>query len=227
MLKTTFLTKRSHKMANIPRAYSYADIEKITFKNINIDDAWKEHLGEPQLGNSHWLIYGDSGHGKTSYVLQIVKQLCSKGQKVHYNTLEEGLKKSFQMALKRNNLKGVPGFNYQKETLEALTARLSQQRQAKIVVIDSVQYFFRDKKVKDYFDFINKFQNTTFIWISAANGNQPDGAIAIKIKYDADIIVKVKNFLAGIEKNRFEATAPHIIWQKGYNERNSVILEKG
>lgn len=214
-------------MAKIPRAYSYEDIERIKFKTIKTDQEWVGHLGEPQLGNSSWLVFGGSGHGKTSYVLQIIRHLCLNGQKVHYNTLEEGMKKGFKMALKRNNMKGVPGFNYQKEKLEPLIARLSQQRQAKIVVIDSVQYFFRDRSIKDYFDFIEKFQNTTFIWISAANGNQPDGAIAMKIKYDADIIVNVTDYQAVIEKNRFEAYEPRIIWHEGYNTRKVILQQKG
>ena len=86
----------------VKRAYSYEDINRIIFKTIEINEEWKPHLGEPQLGNSHWLIFGDSGHGKTSYVLQIVKMLCQNCQRVHYNTAEEGLKKSFKMALFRS-----------------------------------------------------------------------------------------------------------------------------
>ena len=227
MLKTTFLTKIQYKMAKIPRAYSYADIEKITFKTIKIDDDWKEHLGEPQLGNSHWLIYGGSGEGKTSYVLQVVKQICMHSQKSHYNTSEEGMKKGFQMALKRNQMKGVPGFNYHQENVTQLIARLSRQRQAKIVVIDSVQYFFRKMRTEHYFDFISQFQDTTFIWISGTDGGKPKGQIANDIYFDADIVVKVEDYQAVVEKNRFEAYEPRIIWQQGYNIRNGIILEKG
>lgn len=214
-------------MAKVPRAYSYEDIERIKFKTIKIDDEWKDHLGEPQLGNSHWLVYGGSGQGKTSYVLQVVKQICMNSQKAHYNTSEEGMKKGFQMALKRNNMKGVPGFNYHQENVTQLTARLSRQRQAKIVVIDSVQYFFRKMRTEHYFDFISKFQDTTFIWISGADGNKPKGQIANDIYFDADIVIKVENYQAIIEKNRFEAYEPRIIWQEGYNKRQVKLLEKG
>lgn len=214
-------------MAKIPRAYSYEDIERIKFKTIKTDQEWAEHLGEPQLGNSHWLVYGGSGHGKTSYVLQVVKHLCLNSQKVHYNTSEEGMKKGFQMALKRNNMKGVPGFNYQQENLADLSARLSRQRQAKVVVIDSVQYFFRKMRSEHYFEFISKFQDTTFIWISGADGNKPKGQIANDIYYDADIVVNVTDYQAVIEKNRFEAYEPRIIWQEGHNTRQVKLLQKG
>jgi predicted ATP-dependent serine protease len=214
-------------MIKVPRAYSYEDIDRINFPEIKLDEEWKEHLGEPQLGNSHWLVYGGSGHGKTSYVLQVVKQICSQSQKAFYNTCEEGMKKSFQLALKRNNMKGVLGFNYHQENMEGLTARLSRKRQPKIVVIDSVQYFFRKKRSEHYFDFINQFQDTTFIWISGADGDKLKGAIADDIKFDADIVVKIENYKAEIIKNRFEAYAPRIIWQEGYNVRNMKLLQKG
>jgi archaellum biogenesis ATPase FlaH len=214
-------------MIKVPRAYSYEDIERIKFKTIKVDSEWQQHLGEPQLGNSHWLVYGGSGQGKTSYVLQVVKQICMNSQKSHYNTSEEGMKKGFQMALKRNNMKGVPGFNYHQENVAQLTARLSRQRQAKIVVIDSVQYFFRKMRTEHYFDFISKFQDTTFIWISGADGEKPKGQIANDIYFDADLVIKVKNYQAIVEKNRFEAYEPRIIWQKGYNEKHFKLLEQG
>ena len=214
-------------MQKIPRAYSYEDLEKRKFKTIKTAEEWKPHLGEPQLGNSHWLVYGGSGSGKTSYVLQAVKQMCKQGQKVHYNTSEEGMKKGFQMALRRNNMKGVSGFNYHQENITELTARLSRKRQAKIVVIDSVQYFFRKMRSEHYFDFVKQFEDTTFIWISGADGKKPKGKIADDIYYDADIVINVTDYQAIVEKNRFEAYEPKVIWQQGHNERKSKLLIEG
>jgi predicted ATP-dependent serine protease len=216
-------------MSKVARAYSYEDIDRIDFKSIKIANEWKPHLGEPQLGNSHWLIYGESGEGKTSYLLQLVKELCNNNQKVHYNTLEEGLKKSFKLAMKRSNMKSISSgyFNYQKENLTELTQRLIRKRQAKIVVIDSVQYFFRGLQSKHYFEFINQFKDTTFIWISGADGKKPRGKIAEDIYYDADIVVNVKDFKATVLKNRFEAYQSRIIWEQGNNERQFELLQKG
>lgn len=210
----------------VKKAYSYGDIDKINFKSIKCDADWKPHLGEPQLGNSHWLIYGPPGHGKTSYVLQIVKQLC-ENHKVHYNTLEEGMKKSFKLALKRNNMNAASGFNYQSETRSELVARLSRKRQPKIVVIDSVQYFFRGLQSKHYFEFINQFTDTTFIWISGAEGKKPKGKIADDIYYDSDIVINVEHFMATVLKNRFEAYEPRVIWQKGFDDQQLKLLNKG
>ena len=211
----------------IPRALSYEDINRATFKTIELSEEWQKHLGVPQLGNSHWLIYGGSGQGKTSYALQVVNEIC-ESQKLHYNTLEEGTKLSFKKALERSNIKSANSkFTYQKENLTELTARLDRKHQSKVVVIDSVQYFFRRKSIEDYFKFCELFENTTFIWISGADGNRPKGAIADDIYYDADIVVKIDNYEAIIEKNRFEAYEPRVIWQQGFDERQAKLLRKG
>lgn len=211
----------------IPRAYSYEDASRKKFKDITVDKEWEEHLGTPQLGDSSWFIYGGSGQGKTSYVLQLVKMLCMH-YKVHYNTLEEGMKKSFVMALDRNNIKSVKNnFSFHQENLEELTARLSRPRQPKIIVIDSVQYFFRGKSFENYQRFIKQFSNTTFIWISWGRGDTPIGAVAEGVSFDADIRVKVDKFEARIEKNRFETGKSYIIWEEGYEAHQTKLLSKG
>ncbi len=211
----------------VKRAYSYEDIHRFKFKSMKISQSWKPHLGEPQLGNSHWIIYGESGQGKTTYVLQLVKQLCENRQKVHYNTLEEGMKLSFKLALERTQMKDVPNFHYQKETMDELVQRLKRKRQAKIVVIDSCQYFFRGMQTKDYFNFINQFQDTTFIWISGAESKKPLGKIAETIRYDADIVMYVEAYKAVVVKNRFEAYEPRIIWYEGFRDEQIELLQKG
>lgn len=214
-------------MKKVKRAYNYEDISRKKFESITIQEEWKKHLGSPQLGNSQWIVYGDSGHGKTSYLLQLVKMLCVF-YRVHYNTLEEGMKKSFKMALERSNIKSVKSqFVFSQETLEELTIRLDRPRQPRIVIIDSVQYFFRGCKAQDYFDFISKFPNTTFIWVSGIEGSKPKGAVANEIYYDCDIRVKVENFEAIMEKNRFEAYGSHIIWEEGYERNQMKLLSKG
>ena len=147
---------------------------------------------------------------------------------MHYNTLEEGTKLRFKKALERSNIKSANSkFTYQKENLTELTARLDRKNQAKVIVIDSVQYFFRRKSIEDYFKFCEDFENTTFIWISWADGNRPKGAIADDIYYDADIVVKIDNYEAVIEKNRFEAYESRVIWQQGFEDRQAKLVRKG
>ncbi|WP_088394113.1 AAA family ATPase [Flavobacterium davisii] len=214
--QTTVTKKTKKKEGN---AVKNADaLLKKKFVEIKIEDQnLKAHLGEPQLGNSHWFIFGDSGQGKTSYTLALVKEL-TKNYKVLYNTLEEGDKKSFQNAIRRTGLKGNKNFLYLQANYEQIIEQLLKEKQPKIVVIDSAQYLFRGKQVQHYANLVNKFKNTTFIWISGADGTKPKGKIADDIRYDCDIVIFVKDFKAEIKKNRFEANASYIVWEEGYKQ---------
>lgn len=215
------------EIIKVPRAKTYEDLSRKKFKEIILPEDWKPHLGVPQLGDSSWAIRGESGQGKTSYALQLAKAIAEK-QKIHYNTLEEGTKKSFQMALQRENIKLIKSrFTYEKESVKQLIARLDRNRQPRIVIIDSAQYFFRGKKGQDFLNFVEKLSNTTFIWIVQTEKGKVRGAVASDIVFHSDIVIDVENFQATVYKNRFEAYEPRIINLDKYNERTEKLILKG
>ncbi|MDO5608891.1 MAG: AAA family ATPase [Capnocytophaga sp.] len=212
----------------IPRAYTHEDIERRTFDVLAFTDEWLRHLGDNVERSGSILIYGGSGHGKTTYALQLMKQLCNFG-KVLYDSVEEGMKASFKRSLDINNIKSVSAkYVFQSEPLDELTARLSRKRQPKIVVIDSVQYCFRGKNSKDYFDFVGKFPDTLFVWVSQMQKGSPKGAVADDIKYDAQLVIHVKDFKAYVEKSRTGAdeSVPYVISQEKAAEREVNLTRK-
>ena len=149
----------------VKKAYCIADIERMNFKIVQLKGEWQRHLGEMERSGSV-LIFGDSGHGKTTYALMKSKAICNS-EKVLYNTAEEGIRASWQRSIRLNNMTSVKGkFKYVKESYDELFERLKMKRQAKVVIIDSVQYFFRGKKVKDYFNLIETFNDTLFIFLT-------------------------------------------------------------
>ena len=77
------------------RALSVNDILCYEPKSIGFDGKWKEAMGDPELKGC-WTIWGDPGQGKTRFLLQLTKYLMSKGVKVAYNSLEEGLSDTFK-----------------------------------------------------------------------------------------------------------------------------------
>lgn len=215
-------------MSSIPRAYTYTDIERKEFNVMPFTGKWKEHQGEPERAGSI-LIYGDAGHGKTTYALQYMKYLCGF-EKVFYNTVEEGMKASFRKNLKLNGLQAVSEkYTFQSEFYDDVVKRLSRKRQPKIVFIDSVQYFFRFKKEKHYFDLMEMFPNTLFVWVSHLQKNAPKGAIADAIRYDAQNVVRVEDFRAYIEKTRCggSETTAYVISKEKAEERELKLLKKG
>lgn len=211
----------------VKKAYSYADIEKRKFKTLQFSGKWLDHIGNPELSGS-WTIHGYSGDGKTSYEMQLAKYLCSF-QRVHINTLEEGMRESFKRALLRNNMKSVKTkFTFQSETYDELCTRLSRKRQPKIIFIDSLQYFFRRKNLDDYFALLKRFPNTLFIFIAhSLKGGQIKGSIAEDILYHSDVKIYVKDFLAEVLTSRYGGSSPYVIWEKGHNDRQLKLIETG
>lgn len=211
----------------ISKAYSYADIERMNFKTLPFEGIWYDHIGTPQLGGS-WIVWGGSGNGKTSYLLQLTKYIC-QFEKVHIDTLEEGLRLSFKNALIRENMKSVENrFNFHNEDYEALTKRLNRKRMPKVVIIDSLQYFFRKKNLSHYWALLDAFPTTTFIFNSHAKGGEPKGDLADAIRYHSDVKIHVKDFCANVQTSRFGGNnEPYIIWQKEYERRQLKLVNKG
>lgn len=212
------------KKSDVKKAYSYADIEKRSFTTLDFRGEWLEHIGQPERSGS-WTIHGYSGNGKTSYEMQLAKYLCSF-EKVHINTLEEGMRLSFKKALIRNNMKSVKTkFTFQSENYDELIKRLDRKRQPKIVFIDSLQYFFRGKRLKHYFELLDRFPTTLFIFIahSLKNG-QIKGSLAEDILYHSDCKLFVKNYVCEVLASRYEGAEPYVIWDEGAKARQLQLV---
>lgn len=210
---------------DVPRYLTHRDIEEATFKEFAFKGEWLRHLGTPERAKSI-LIYGGSGHGKTAYALQLMKYFCSF-EKVFYNTVEEGLRASFSRSLELNNIKSVKGkYVSQSEFYDDMFKRLDRKRQPKIVFVDSVQYCFRGKRDIHYWELIEKFEDTLFVFISQMAKGLPKGAIADAIKWDSQAIIKVQDFKAYVEKSRCggDETQPYIINQQKADERELKLV---
>jgi hypothetical protein len=176
-----------------------------------IPDEWQRVIGIPQ-DNFSMIIYGNSGNGKSEFVVQLCKMLTQYG-KVAYNSLEQGDSKTMQDAWIRNGMEDVKGkiLLIDREHYDELYARLEKKKSPKIVVIDSVQYMNIDyeqyKKLKE------RFRKKIFIWISHAEGKNPDAKAAKKIMYDVDIKVWVEQYVA-YPRSRYGGSEPYIIWKE-------------
>ncbi len=210
------------------RAYTYEDIAKAKFKMIPLQGEWLRHLGRMERSGSI-LIMGDSGHGKTSYALQLMKVLCQI-EKVHYNTAEEGMKASFKRSLDLNGLKTVSSkYVFQKESYDEMMQRLSRKRQPKIVFIDSVQYCFRGKRKEDYHRMLEQCPDTLFIGVSHFKKGAPVGAVADEFYWDCQNRIFIQDFKAYVDKSRCggDEVQPYIINQQKADERELKLLKKG
>lgn len=195
----------------IKKAKSVGDLKKQNFKTFDFKAEFKDSFGTPEM-NGAWLIWGESGNGKTRLALQLAKYLCNFGR-VHYNTLEERGRLSFRQAVEENHMEAAGAkFSYETEDYDTLRARLSRKRSPKIIIIDSLQYF--RISVSQYIALRTEFPKVLFIFTSHAKGELPKGAVADEIRYDADVKILVKNF-SGHIRSRFGGNKAFAIWDQG------------
>ncbi|NIJ45024.1 putative ATP-dependent serine protease [Wenyingzhuangia heitensis] len=212
----------------VKKSLSYEDITRKNYKVFDFEGDWKRHQGVLECAGSI-LIYGDSGHGKTTYAMAAAKEL-TQFEKVFYNTAEEGMRLSFKRSLMLNNMKSVKSkITFQKETYDEMVLRLRRKRQPKVVFVDSVQYCFRGKRVTDYYKLIEEFNNTLFVFISHIDKvGSPKGTVAQEIYWDCQNRILVKDFKAHIEKSRCggDEVEPFVINEERAAARELKLLRK-
>lgn len=179
------------------------------------EGALQEAFGQPEQ-NGVWFIWGRSGNGKTSFVLQLCKELTRYG-KVAYDSLEEGDSLTMQNALMRVGMGDVGRrFILLNESLKELDTRLKRRRSPDIVVVDSFQYAHID--LKQYEEFINQHKNKLIIFVSQADGLKPWGRTAQSAMYSASLKIWVEGYRA-ISKGRYRGNLGYYtIWAERAEE---------
>lgn len=167
---------------------------------LDFDGEWYNAFGMPEK-RGVWFIWGNSGNGKTSFVMQLCKYLCRFGR-VAYNSLEEGVGLTMQNTLKRFGMMDVNRrfLLLNAESMEQLEIRLNRQKSPEFVVIDSFQYTMMS--FRQYIDFKERHKNKLLIFISHADGKLPSGRSAKSAMYNADLKIYVEGYRA-FSKGRY------------------------
>ena len=204
------------------RAISNKNVLTAKFEVAEFDGAFLASFGKPELRGA-WIIYGGSGSGKTSFVMQVCKYL-TRFRRVAYDSLEQGLSLSLQKAWERVGMEEVGNriILLNKESLKDLRLRLAKKQSPDVVVVDSVHYWL-GLKMSDYINLRNDFPDKLFIFVSHEKGGQPDGKLAQKIRYDSDIKIRVEGYKAFVTTRyevaeRGEGGADFIIWEQGAHD---------
>lgn len=196
------------------RALTPRDIAAKKWKTLPWGEKWSKPFGFP-AENASWFISGASASGKSSFVMQLARELCSYGT-VLYMSYEERVNQSFQRRmgyLKMNEVQGrfrvVP-----ESTLDELVERLEKPKSPKFVVIDSFQVAPCDyPQAKELMD---RFPKKCFIWISQEKKSQPMGGGAMKLKYICDMKVRVVGYKAYCQGRAIgEAGSYYVVWEEG------------
>lgn len=195
------------------RGLTANDMMSKKYRLFDFEGEWFDFVGQPEV-NGVWFIWGNSGNGKTTFVLEMVKYL-SQFVKVAYNSLEEGFSHTMQNSFRNVNMKSA----YAKrvlivsESIEELEARLSKKNSPHAVIIDSFQY--SQLSYKQYIEFKKKFPKKLIIFVSHADGKKPSGRSAKSVMYDSSLKIWVEGYKAFTKGRYIGSTGEYIIWAEG------------
>lgn len=195
------------------RALSVSDLLAKKYKTIPFDGTWYSAFSTPEK-NGVWFIWGNSGNGKTSFTLQLCKQLTRFGR-VAYNSLEEGDAMTMQSAFLKAGLASVKRkLILLNEPIETLSERLTKQKSPDFIVIDSFQY--ADLSFEKYLEFKRTHKNKLIIILSQAEGKQPTGRTARRVMFDASLKIWIEGYKA-FSKGRYIGPngGVYTIWEEG------------
>lgn len=182
------------------------------FDCYEFDGAWEQSFGCPEK-NFKMIVYGASGQGKTDFCVKLAKYMCGF-TKVYYNSFEEGISRTLQKALIRNNMMDVKGritFG-DRESFDEMVVRLSKRAAPRFIIIDSRDYMGLTHGGYKILD--TKFKNKAFCIICWEAGGKPKGEHAKAIEYMCDIKVQVQGYIAE-PRCRFGGNQPFVIWKEG------------
>jgi hypothetical protein len=174
------------------RALTLKNIYDKKYKTLDLQNEWREVMGEPEY-NGVWLLYGKDKNGKTWFALKLADEL-SKSERVLYISAEEGIAKAFRDTCLRVGLDSDNRrFNaIEYEPIEALHERLSRRRSQRIIVIDNLTIYRDDLKGNGLYDLMQAFPDKLFILLAHEERNEPYTAPAKLAHKLAKIIVHIK-----------------------------------
>jgi len=180
---------------------------------LPFEGEWFDAFGTPEA-HGVWFVWGNSGNGKTTFVLQLVKYLAGF-RKVAYNSLEESSAHTMQEAFLRVGMMEVARrvVLLEREPVVELSARLRKRRSPDIVVVDSFQYAELDYKAYKRLKEANP--NKLIIFVSHADGKKPAGRTANSVMYDASLKIWVEGYKA-FSKGRYIGPVGSLtVWGEG------------
>lgn len=190
------------------------------YNQIHLGEPFSRSFGEVEIG-SRWLIYGESGNGKTELCVQLAKEISRHG-KVLYVSREQGDSSSLQFCFHRNKMEEQHGkVRLVKDVSYTEMCRIIEKSRAKAVIIDSIDYMGITKD--QYKELSEKYRKTLIVMVSWAEGKKPISAAAKAIEYMVDVKIRVQGF-AAFPRSRYGGNEPYLIWKKKAEENFPFLI---
>lgn len=200
------------------RAYSPKEIAAKKWVTLPWGEKWSEAFGFP-AENASWFISGASAQGKSSFVMQLGKELCKYGL-VLYMSYEERVNQSFQRRMSYLGMNEVQGrFRViTDDTIKELEERLAKPKSPKFIIVDSYQVAYDDFgwTYPAAVALMRRFNRKCFIFISQEDKSEPTGKPARRLRYICDMKVRVMGYKAYcLGRSIGEAGNHYVVWKEG------------
>lgn len=200
----------------LKQVLTVANIQNTKIEVLLFEDQWYEAFGRPQ-NRGVWFVWGGSGSGKSTFAMQLAKELADS-YKTLYNLLEEETDDSdFIDRTKLCQMQDVEGMFYaQRYSPAELNAYLEKRNSAHAVIIDSAPYFFNNW---DDYQALKKRWATKkiIVIIGHAEGKNPNTELQKRIMYDAKMKIFISGYLATCKGRTIGPNGGrYIIWKEGY-----------
>lgn len=198
------------------------------FSVADFTGEWLAAIGRPELRGS-WLIFGESGSGKTHFALQLLAYVSRFVDRVAYDTIEQGLSLSFQNSWNDAHMGklGNKVIILDREQIPALRERLRKRKSPQVVVIDSITALTGFTRAT-FASLTGEFPDKLFIFIAHEEGGKPYPAVARHVRKLSEVKIRVEGFKA-FPTTRF-ATAEGggeelVIWSEGAARYYAQIID--
>mgnify|MGYP001214717261 CR=1 FL=1 len=202
------------KKATRQRATSITNFLNMKFETIEFSTEWELAFGQPEKGGI-WYVGGRPGNGKTSFVVQLIKELATQGMRVRFYNFEEQESLTMQETIQRVNLVEVSDNIVMINSLmkyEALKDEIARTRNDAIV-IDTIQK--SGITAKQIEDLRESFPNKQIIGVCHVQPNGlPDKQAANQVYREASLKIRCDRFRAISEGRYFGERGYLNIWKE-------------
>lgn len=206
----------------VQRAYSPKDIASKKWSVLPWTDEWETVFGRP-AENALWFVSGPSASGKSSFVMQLAKEFCKYGS-VLYMSYEERVSQSFQRRMDYLHMDETQGRLRvaTDDNFEEFSARLAKKKSARFVIIDSFQQ--SGFTYADCLRLRDRFRKKCFVFVSMEYKGEPMGKAAVRLRYVADVKVRVIGYRAFcLGRSIGSAGASYIVWKEGVIQTSNEL----
>lgn len=213
------------------RGISIANLKNKTFQKYDFDGVWKDSFGLPPK-DAQWLIYGESGNGKTEFCVQLAHYYTNFG-KVAYISLEQGISATIQEPFLRYDFSNKECFdiklferkNRTMSTYEEVKAFVKKTTY-KIIIIDSLNYMKVNAAQFIELSEIAKKRKRTLVNVAWGKGERPSTSAGESIEFMVDQKIYVENYAVPKPKSRCGGKLPFVIWEEKAKEYHPFLNYK-